>query len=270
MNEYKAKTVELAIENGLNDMNLTRENAEINIISEGGFLKKAIVQISAKITDFKQEKEQISTEETTVKVEEKVEKTDEKDEVNLDKAKKPYHENDLPVINFLTEVLDKMGLNCTLDIKSNKDVLTITIKGEDSNYAIGYRGETLDNLQFLCLLVANKNTRFKKKLILDAEGYRELRTKTLTSLSKKLAIKVSKTNTAIELEPMNPFERRVIHTALQDDPYVTTTSEGEEPNRYVVISPVKKEVNMYDNSISNNFKKSGIKTRSFGQKQRRF
>lgn len=286
MKEYKAKTIEEAIEIGLKYMNLTREEADIKIINDKGLFKKATVQIQKKADIIVKNEIKNNQENCEEKQDKTLENLAQSSETNNNEnccennniassesnvtCKKNIHENDKPVIEFLTNVLTNMGLSFSLDIKSNKDLLSITIKGDDSNYVIGYRGETLDNLQFLCLLVANKNTRFKKKLVLDAEGYRELRTETLTALSKKLAYKVAKTNTAIQLEPMNPFERRVIHTALQDDKYVTTSSEGEDPNRYVVISPIKKEKNMYDNSVSHNFKKSGIKTRSFGQKQKRF
>lgn len=257
MSEFKGKTVEEAIENGLKELGLTKEQVQIEIIKKGGFLSKAIVDITEK-QDQKASEQDI--EECVVETQE-----------NQENKTKKIHENDLPVINFLQEVLDNMGLDCSLDIKSNREVLHIVIKGNDTNFAIGYRGETLDSLQYMCLLVANKTTRFKKRLVLDAEGYRELRAKTLSELSLKLARKVAKTGTSIELEPMNPFERRVIHTTLQNDKFVTTSSEGEDPNRYVVISPIKKQVNMYDNEAKYNFKKYGTgKTRSFGQKNKRF
>ncbi len=254
--EFTAKTVEEAIELGLTELNLTKEDAEIEIIQKSGLFKKALVNIEKKTF----------TKPTIEDIEESIAKS-----ATEDKTNKKLHESDLPVVNFLNEVLTNMGLNCELECKSNRDLLHIIIKGEDTNLAIGYRGETLDSLQYLSLLVANKTTRFKKRLIIDAEGYREMRAKTLTELSLKLAKKVAKTGTSIELEPMNPFERRVIHTTLQDDEFVTTSSEGEEPNRYVVISPIKKESNMYDSESKYNFKKYGTgKTRSFGQKNKRF
>lgn len=262
---FKAKTVEEAIEIGLKELNLSKEEADIKVLQKSGVFKKAEVEISK----IQYEKS------TTEDIEESVISTDNneqiKDEIKEEKPTQKLHETDMPVVNFLTELLNNMGLDCSLDFKSNRDLLHITIKGNDTNFAIGYRGETLDSLQYMCLLVANKNTRFKKRLIIDAEGYREMRAKALTELSLKLAKQVAKKGTSIELEPMNPFERRVIHTALQDDAFVTTSSEGEEPNRYVVISPIKKEVNMYDSESKYNFKKHGTgKTRSFGQKSKRF
>ncbi len=255
--EFRAKTVEEAIEIGLNELGLTKDDADIEIIQKSGLLKKAVVKINKKSFE-PATKEDIKE---SIVVKEEVE----------EKPQRKLHENDMPVVNFLTELLNNMGLKCELECKSNKDLLHIIIKGDDTNYAIGYRGETLDSLQYMCLLVANKNTRFKKRLIIDAEGYREMRAKALTELSIKLAKKVAKTGTSIELEPMNPFERRVIHTTLQNDAFVETSSEGEEPNRYVVISPIKKETNMYDSESKYNFKKYGTgKTRSFGQKNKRF
>ncbi len=255
--EFRAKTVEEAIEIGLSELNISKDDAEIEILQKSGLLKKAVVNIEKKVY----------TKATTEDIEESILNTNETPE----KPIKKLHESDMPVVNFLTELLGNMGLDCELDCKSNRDLLHIVIKGTDTNLAIGYRGETLDSLQYLCLLVANKTTRFKKRLIIDAEGYREMRAQTLSELSMKLAKKVAKTGTSIELEPMNPFERRVIHTTLQDDKFVTTSSEGEEPNRYVVISPIKKETNMYDSESKNNFKKYGTgKTRSFGQKNKRF
>lgn len=258
--EFRAKTVEEAIEIGLAELDITKDEADIKIIQKAGLLKKAIVEIN-KIEYTKADETDI--EDSVVLTEETI--------VNPEKTSAKLHETDMPVVNFLTDLLANMGLNCELECKSNRDVLHIVIKGNDTNFAIGYRGETLDSLQYLCLLVANKTTRFKKRLIIDAEGYREMRAKALTELSIKLAKKVAKTGTSIELEPMNPFERRVIHTALQDDAFVTTSSEGAEPNRFVVISPIKKETNMYDSEAKYNFKKHGTgKTRSFGQKNRRF
>lgn len=293
--EYTAKTVEEAIALGLEELNITAEQAIIDIIEEKKslFKKSATIKITVIDEPSSQEKSHKLVAKSfgekdaacNCKKDDKSTTTDEenisataqeessKNSASCDtenKPVKPLHENDKFIVDYVTELIDKMGLDCTLTVKSNREVLTIIIGGADVNYAIGYRGETLDNIQYLSLLTANKKTRYKKKLIIDAEGYRELRAEQLALLSKKLAYKVAKNNTSIELEPMNPFERRVIHTTLQEDKYVTTSSEGTEPNRYVVISPVKKEDLMYDLNTSRKFKQEGIKTRSFGQKQKRF
>lgn len=293
--EYTAKTVEEAIALGLEELNVTAEQAIIDIIEEKKSLFKKSATIKITVNDETSSIENCqrlvaksfgesdnvcncnSEEKTAATCENNLSETASeesiKDSASYDteeKPIKPLHENDKFIVDYVTELIEKMGLDCTLTVKSNRDVLTIIIGGADVNYAIGYRGETLDNIQYLSLLTANKKTRYKKKLVIDAEGYRELRAEQLAALSKKLAYKVAKSNTSIELEPMNPFERRVIHTTLQEDKYVTTSSEGSEPNRYVVISPVKKEDLMYDLNTSRKFKQEGIKTRSFGQKQKRF
>ena len=147
--EFRAKTVEEAIEIGLNELGISKEDADIKILQKSGLLKKAVVEIN-KIECDKVDIQDI--EENVVVPEEKEEKSTK------------LHESDLPVVNFLTELLDNMGLDCSLDFKSNRDLLHIIIKGNDTNLAIGYRGETLDSLQYICLLFANKNSRFKKTL----------------------------------------------------------------------------------------------------------
>ena len=139
---------------------------------------------------------------------------------------------------FLQTVLSKMGLNCGVEIAEADDVVALTITGDDAPIAIGYRGETLDALQYLCSLQLNgKNSAFKR-VTLDAEGYRDKREKTLQRLALNLEQKVKRTGNAAKLEPMNPYERRVIHTTLQNSKYVTTQSEGQGTARHVVISPI--------------------------------
>jgi spoIIIJ-associated protein len=113
----------------------------------------------------------------------------------------------------------------------------MTVSGENMGVIIGRRGETLDALQYLTNLVVNRKMHERKRIILDAEGYRERRAETLEKLARRLADKVKRTGQRVFLEPMNPQERRIIHTALQNDIYVTTLSEGDEPFRKVVIKP---------------------------------
>ena len=143
------------------------------------------------------------------------------------------------ILEFLQTVLNKMGLNCEVKLTTNDDVVALEISGEDASAAIGYRGETLDALQYLCSLQLNsKNSNFKR-VTLDAEGYRGKREKTLQRLALNLEQKVKRTGKASKLEPMNPYERRVIHTTLQGSKYVTTQSEGQGASRHVVISPIQ-------------------------------
>lgn len=138
--------------------------------------------------------------------------------------------------DFLSKVLDKMGLEPVLDIKEEDNVITINVSGPKMGVLIGHRGETLDSVQYLTSLVVNKNSDKYKRVLLDTENYRSKREETLKRLAKRLANKVYKTGRKFTLEPMNPFERRIIHSTLQKDPNVTTYSEGNEPYRKVVIT----------------------------------
>lgn len=144
------------------------------------------------------------------------------------------------VVEFLQNVLDKMGLRCDVEVTEQSDTLLINVTGEDASGAIGHRGETLDALQYLCSLVRNGKTEGHKRVTLDAENYRAKRERSLQQLALNLEQKVKRTGKQTSLEPMNPYERRVIHTTLQSSKYVTTQSEGEGTSRHVVISPIGK------------------------------
>lgn len=143
-------------------------------------------------------------------------------------------------IDFINTLIEKMGLECSATIREEDDAYYVSVSGKDTATLIGYRGDVLDCVQYLTLLVVNKTADLDKRIIIDGENYREKRTIVLSKLAKKLAIKAAKTGKDVSLEPMNPFERRVIHSALADDKFVTTESEGEEPNRYIVIKPNKR------------------------------
>ncbi len=150
----------------------------------------------------------------------------------------PLSEQSAKIKDFLENVLAKMGIeNFVVSTAERDDTLFINISGEGAAQAIGYRGETLDALQYLCSLLLNGKTDGFKRVTLDAEGYRGKREKILQRLAGNLELKVKRTGKEEKLEPMNPYERRVIHTALQNSKYVTTQSEGQGPSRHVVISP---------------------------------
>ncbi len=141
---------------------------------------------------------------------------------------------------FLDKVFAELGVDPAVAIEEKGEYTYLNLSGEHLGILIGRRGETLDALQYLVNLATNKRVGEKTHIILDVSGYRSKRQETLQRLAGKLARKAKKTNRRVVLEPMNPQERRVIHTALQDDPYVYTSSEGEEPYRKVVISLKKK------------------------------
>ena len=141
------------------------------------------------------------------------------------------------VQDFVNGILDKMGLTSRATVTDDNGTLNIEITGKDSGTAIGYRGEALDAIQYLVLTYLNQEKSEFKKVVVDSENYREKRRETLTALALRLAEKAHRTARKIELEPMNPFERRVIHSALADSEIASTVSEGEESNRHVVIVP---------------------------------
>ncbi|WP_303863651.1 RNA-binding cell elongation regulator Jag/EloR [Alkalibaculum bacchi] len=141
--------------------------------------------------------------------------------------------------DFLKEVCHAMNIDAHIDAKLEDNILFIELKGESMGVLIGRRGQTLDSLQYLTSLVVNKESEQYIRVNLDTENYRKKREVTLIELAGKLAHKVEKTRRKIELEPMNPYERRIIHSTLQKNKNVHTYSQGEEPFRKVVID-VKK------------------------------
>lgn len=139
--------------------------------------------------------------------------------------------------DFLNDIFDAMKIQVKVDITvlEEEDTVEINLIGDDMGSLIGKRGQTLDSLQYLVSLVVNKESEKYYRVKLDTENYRERRKATLESLAKNIAYKVKRTRRPVSLEPMNPYERRIIHSALQDDKYVSTKSEGEESFRHIVI-----------------------------------
>ena len=200
--EMTGKTVDEALKNALGELKLTKENVDVEIIDEGS--KGLFKLIGAKPAKVRVTK-----------------KPDSKDN-----AKK-----------FLTDVLDSMNIKADINIKEENDVVNINLSGDKMGLVIGYRGETLDSLQYLVSLVINKNHDNQyKKVVLDAENYRSKREETLVRVAQKTAYKVRKSKRPYKLEPMNPYERRIIHSALQEYTDINTYSEGEEPFRRIVIN----------------------------------
>ena len=199
--EMTGRNVDDAIDNGLKELKVDKSNVEIEVIEQGS---RGLFGLGAKPAKVK----------LTLKF-------------NYGIAAK----------TFLRDVLEKMNIKCEIHIKDEEDALRINLVGPDMGLLIGYRGETLDALQYLVSLVINKNNKESeyKRVILDTENYRKKREETLIRLANKLAYKAQKYKKCISLEPMNPYERRIIHSALQNHPYVTTHSEGDEPYRKVVI-----------------------------------
>lgn len=199
--EMTGKSVSEALKNALKELKVTEDKVEYEVIEEGskGFLN-LIGTKPAKI---------------------------------LVKVKRDYKED---VRVFLRSILDNMGIQAEIRIKETDDILYINLNGPKMGLIIGYRGETLDSLQYLASLVVNKEHDIPyKKVVLDTENYRKKREETLIRVAEKTAYKVRKTGRPYKLEPMSPYERRVIHSALQDNDYVYTFSQGDEPHRRIVV-----------------------------------
>ena len=152
-------------------------------------------------------------------------------------------------VEFLNSVFDAMGISVDVETKLNEEEkeLEVNLTGGEMGILIGKRGQTLDSLQYLTSLVMNKHCEEYVRVKLDTENYRERRKETLEILAKNIAYKVKRTKKPVSLEPMNPYERRIIHSALQSDKYVYTKSEGEDPYRHVVVM-LRKEKRYYDNN----------------------
>ena len=169
---------------------------------------------------------------------------------------------------FLADVFDAMDLKVNITTEENKEehTMDIDLSGDDMGVLIGKRGQTLDSLQYLVSLVINKGEEEYIRVKVDTENYRQRRKETLENLAKNISFKVRRTGRPVTLEPMNPYERRVIHSALQNDRYVETHSEGEEPFRKVVVS-LKEGVQPRDNNRYRRYG-NGSGKRNFNNKNR--
>ena len=158
---------------------------------------------------------------------------------------------------FLNEVFEAMGLTVVVDVKYDDidKVMDIDLSGDEMGVLIGKRGQTLDSLQYLTFLVVNKDSEDYIRVKVDTENYRKRRKDTLENLAKNISFKVKRTKKPVTLEPMNPYERRVIHSALQNDKFVSTHSEGEEPYRHVVVT-LKEGVRVDNYKKKNNYNRN--------------
>ena len=212
--EFKAKTVEEAVTAATVAMGITSDELDYEVIEKGstGFLglgaKPAIIKVRKKEEEVV--KQAVSADTTGL-----VEKT------------KEYLDSLFKAMDIETEV--------TIDFDEENNNMDINLEGSEMGILIGKRGQTLDALQYLISLFVNKESEAYVRVKLDTENYRARRKDTLENLAKNIAFKVKRSRRSVTLEPMNPYERRIIHSALQNDKYVATRSEGEEPYRKVVV-----------------------------------
>ena len=216
--EKTGKNVDEALEQALNELKTTRDKVNIEVIEEaknglfGLFSKKAKIRVTLK--------------DAAAKIGDVVEEALDNIKADVQAGKE-----------FLQKIFHSMKIEVVMEKFVNKADSTVTLKlhGPDMGILIGKHGQTLDALQYLTNLVANKNYSERIRIIIDVEDYRERRIETLSRLAVRLADKVKRNGERVVLEPMNPHERKIIHMALQNDRRITTLSEGEEPYRKVVI-----------------------------------
>ena len=234
--EFSAKTVADAITEACQKFTVTSDKLDYVVVSEGttGFLglgaKPAIIKAKVKSEEEVVEKasEPVAVPVQEKKVAEAVTAAAVASDLSVeDQSKK-----------FLQDVFKAMNMTVTIDAKYKEaeHTLEVELSGSEMGVLIGKRGQTLDSLQYLISLVVNKGTGEYIRVKVDTENYRQRRKETLENLAKNISYKVKRTKRPVSLEPMNPYERRIIHSALQNDRYVTTHSEGEEPFRRVVVT----------------------------------
>ena len=220
----EGKTTNEAIEKGLKQLRVSRDKVEIKVLENEekrsffSILVPRVVKVEMKLKEEKSEKREVKTKRI-------IELTEEEQE----KAKQN-------VKSFLEELQKELPENTTYKITKNEIGLNIEISNENLGFLIGYRGETLYAFQNILSAIAGKGIDKKVRVILDIEGYKEKREKTLEELAEKVAKTVIKTRKPVKLEPMQAYERKIIHSALQQNDKVQTESIGEEPNRRIVIS----------------------------------
>lgn len=242
--EKWGKDVETATALALDELKCSKDEVKITVLEEPS---RGFLGIGSKLAKVRVEKIEVSENDKTEEIEvtEEVNETvkeetveNETSEVTSKKLIRPDNMKEIeehPALSFLKETTEKMGLELSFKAYADDNNVFIDIAGKDAGTIIGKRGQTLDAIQYLTSLAVNKKSEDYVRVVLDAENYRSKREKTLERLAHRLADKVVRTKRSVKLEPMNPYERMVIHAALVNSPKVKTRSEGEEPYRRVVI-----------------------------------
>lgn len=218
----EGKTTNEAIENGLKILKVSKDKVDIKVLENED--KRSFFSIlTPRVV-----KVELTLKENSV--------AKEKKEIELSEEEQNKAKQNLET--FLKEFVEKLpeGTNAKYEIKPSKSLINVDINSENLGFLIGYRGETLYSLQNILSAIAGKNVENKVRVILDIEGYKEKREKTLEDLAEKVAKTVVKTRKSVKLEPMKAYERKIIHSKLQNNPKVETTSVGEEPHRRIIVS----------------------------------
>lgn len=229
--EKTGKSIEEAVESALAELGVSKEVVDVQVLVEPakgflGLIGNKLAKVRVTVRDGVQE---VSARKVEVDAESK--------QPNVARNTVSKEEALSRVQVFLKDMFEAMNMDVELEIEPKDDAIAINVVGSDLGILIGRRGDTLDAIQYLVNLVGNKNIDKRIRFVLDVEGYRARREQTLQKLAVRLAEKVRRNGQEIVLEPMNPHERRVIHTTLQNNRYVHTSSQGDEPYRKIVISP---------------------------------
>ena len=242
----QGKNVQKAIENGLKELNVTQDEVDIKIIDEGGLFRKAKVELTLdkeveEVVVQEDSKQEVKIKKPKVEKKEKL-KTEDKQEKKEEKQKEEI-KPDVETLGkeFLAKLFSQMKVEAQVESFESEAGITFNASGEKVSTLIGKRGETLNAIQeVLSNVLKNAGIR-DKKIFFDVENYKNRREMSLINLAERMASKAIKINKPIKLERMNAYERKIVHTAIQNLEGVTSRSEGEEPNRRLVIIPTKKD-----------------------------
>ena len=245
--QITAKNVQKAIEQGLKELGVSQEEVDIKILDEGGLFRKAKIELCYEEGNVVKEKSEKKAEDKDKKEESKAEKKEEKSKEKAQKKESTEREKtdnkesiESAGKDFLNKLLEKMRVQAEIDFAKTEDGVLFNASGDKVSALIGRHGETLNAIQELLLNVL-KNKGYKEgRVYFDVENYKNRREIALVEMAEKMASKAIKLNKPVRLERMSAYERKIIHTALQNFRGVTTQSEGVEPNRHLVIIPEEK------------------------------
>lgn len=230
--EVTAKSVDQAIEKGLQMLGVSREDIEVKVVNEGSMLKKAVVEI---FTFANQEEREEYLKNNKTKKEIKLVKTEPEQEM-VEVSSEYVEEVTAVVTEFLEGLLGHMQIEATVSRGVRNGDIIFKVNGDSVNNLIGYHGETLEAVQYIVNTIVRERVRnYHKKVYIDVENYRRKRQDTVEQIAEKMAKKVLATKRSIKLEPMNSYERKAIHNILTGIEHIGTHSEGVEPNRCLVI-----------------------------------
>jgi len=246
--EKWGQDIDEATQLALKDLKTTIDEVEVIILEEPS---KGFLGLGSRLAKVRVERKKVRAEDKKLpkEPEKREPKTRDREEKTESKKQSPVSVSSIATsrpadlkavdehaaLDFLRQISEKMGLALQIRASENEECIYLDIEGKDAGTIIGKRGQTLDAIQYLTSLVVNKEKEKYIRVVVDAENYRGKREKTLEQLAERLASKVIKTRRSVRLEPMNPYERMVIHATLHSDPKVKTRSEGEEPYRRVII-----------------------------------